>query len=309
MTDRYTSDLLELRESSARHLPDLEQGVAAARARRLRASRLWRMSSLIGATATIGLLLVPISYNGLVGYDVVLQVSGAADSSLVKTVSREIQAVLGAREVALGHGPADALRFAVSVPARAGVDVERRAQALAQALERQGHLARATVTPRRERVSGTLYAFARDHVIRVRGEGRTALQLEAEIRRRLAEDGLTGAQVSVVDEPGQRRIQVETPRDGSGDAGTLGIGLSGATGGAAAPGTRIEVTRTTNPGEGVILHVHVTSPGRSASIQVPHSDAMSPATLAREVESRLKAAGLDARATVAGGSLQIELNR
>jgi hypothetical protein len=297
------ADLRALGEAAARDLPTVERSVSAARERGVRASRRRKAASLTGVLAALLLVMVPIPHTSVVGYDVALRVSGASGSSFAEAVSREIESVLGARPVAVARAP-DATRFTVSVPARSGVDVSGRARSIARALERQGLHAEATVTPRHARVTGSLYAFARDHVIRVRGDGRTASQLEAEIRRRLEEEGLTGAKVSVVAEPQQRRIEVETPGSGSG-AGTLGIQLGEASSGE--EGTKVDVRKIPATGGSVTFHVDVTRGARTISVEVPHSEALSEGALAREVQSRLKAAGLDATVEIRRGTLRIEM--
>jgi hypothetical protein len=270
------------------------------------------VSGTLAFVAAVGLLIVPISYERIAAHDVELVVSGPMAPSLAKAVTAECQAVLGAHHVAVTRQPGatgEGLKFVSRIPAREGVNVEAAAQTLAKALERSGHATRATVVPRRERVSGSVYAFARDRVIRIRGKGRTALEIEAELRRRLEEEDLTDARVSVTDERGMRRIQVERPEADTSTPATLGIGLDGAMGSTDAKATRFEVKRIPTGREGVIFHAEVTWQGRTVVIDVPHSETMSEAVLAREVESRLKAAGFDGTVSVGRGTLRIEVNR
>jgi hypothetical protein len=228
-----TDDLRALGDASSRDMPGVDRSIAAARALRGRAIRRLRASSAHAALAVLGFLIVPFSYDRITAHDVELVVSGPVTPSLAEAVTAGLREELGARDVTVTRTPSaggDALRFAARVPARDGVNVEQDARALATALERGGHAARVTIVPRRTRTSGSLYAFAREQVIRVRGKGRSARQIEAEIRRRLEDEGLGDAKVSVTDDHGMRHIQIEGLGTGAGAPRTLGVRLDGAAG-------------------------------------------------------------------------------
>ena len=317
-------DLRALGESTARDIPALGISIAAVRSRRARGVRGWKalvmqrpwlVTAAFVVLVSSALLLVPLSYDRTIGQDVALSVAGLADSSQARVVADELRSILAAREVATSPASGAAgtsFRFTTYVPARAGLDVEACARMLARELERRGYQASAVVTPRRERVSGSVYAYAREHVIRIQGAGRTTAEIEAAIRQRLSEEGLTNTRVSVTNDEGMRRIQVErngpegpaTP--GSGER--LGIELDGASG-LAGSGTGIEVQRLQTEHEGTTVRVDVTLHGRQVSIDVPHAETMSDVSLAGEIQSRLKRAGIGANVSVSQGTIQIHMTR
>jgi hypothetical protein len=76
-----------------------------------------------------------------------------------------------------------------------------------------------------------------------------------------------------------------------------------------AEGTRIEVRRIPSAADGVIFHVDVTREGHTTSIEVPHSEALSESELARDVQSRLKTAGVDARVSIERGAMRVDMHR
>jgi hypothetical protein len=178
-----------------------------------------------------------------------------------------------------------------------------------------GQQASLAITPVKERVSGTVYAYAYDRVIEISMDGKTAPQLEAEIQRRLAEAGIAGASVSVTHpggDPNELKVQVEAKRDR--DAGQ-------------APGQALEkfpelvLTKNGSPvagqhfavgiekrhtADGLMLTVRVHQGERTGVAQVPRSDSMSDAALAAAMESQLKAAGLDVVVTVNAGEIEVK---
>lgn len=158
------------------------------------------------------------------------------------------------------------------------------------------------------RAGGSLYAFARDIVIHVRGQGRTSDQVRSELRRRLEDEGLTDTKVSVTDADGQRQIQIERPGSNHGAPASIGVGLDGAMKSVAATMAHVEVKKIATERDGVILHADVMWQGHSVPIDVPHSETMSEADLAREIASRLRSAGLEGSVSVERGTLQIAIN-
>jgi len=199
--------------------------------------------------------------------------------------------------------------FTTSVPAKPGRNVTRLAEAYAKGLRSHGYLASIVATPRTERVWGTMYAYALDRVIRISTDGKSAAELEAEIRQRLAEAGVTDAQVSVSDEGDGQHINVEMQHQASSSDGTL----------EEAP--EIELTRNGLPmgqvgcvvkvkkkteGTTTVLDLEVIQDGRSTNVQVADPDSKSDDTLAAEIQSQLRSAGFDLEVTVTQGKIKIE---
>lgn len=332
MTDRASDapvsaeiarDLDALAAESHHELPSLDRSLTAARRRRRAAPR-WKellMPVTTGsrrpwlATAAALLLVLaaamfPISWQATVGHDVALTLTGVRDVAQASGIAREMKSVLGADHVAVratAGGPTATLAFTAYVPAGHGVDAAARAQALAAALRSRGFAATATATPRRAQVAGPVYAYARDLVIRVETDGKTAAQIESEIRDRLAAAGLTNTTVSVTDDGARREVKVTAESHTPGE-GAEGVKLQLTKDGKPIDdrqGVRIEMRRMRSSA-GEMLHLDVTDHGRTTAIEIPHADAMSDAALESEIESRLRAAGFDLVVTVTNGRVSIE---
>ena len=194
------------------------------------------------------------------------------------------------------------------MPARSGVDPGARARAFAKELEQRGYAAAAVSTPKREHVAGSVYAYAKDLVIQVSTDGKSAAQIEAEIRQRLADAGITNTSVSVTDSGDQRKVMIQAHHEGDGSASEPGnLELQLTKNGQPLPtgaglGVKIRKVRTA---DGVALHLEVTAQGKSAAVDVPRSDALTDLALAAEIESQLHNAGLDLKVEITNGEVQI----
>ena len=155
-------------------------------------------------------------------------------------------------------------------------------------------------------MAGPVYALARDLVIRVETDGKTAAAIEAEIRQRLAEQGLSNTTVSVTDQGDKREVKVTTLNDQPGtETGDVQLELT--KNGApvdASNGISVEMKRLRS-NEGETLKMQVSDHGRSVSVEVPHADTMSDAALQSAIESQLRNAGLDLIVEVRGGKVTV----
>jgi hypothetical protein len=319
-------DLQALAAESHRGVPALDDSLTAAR-RRHRAAPRWkellmpvttasRRPWLVAATALLVVVagaMFPISWQRTVGHDVALTLTGVHDVAQAGAIAREMKSVLGADHVSVrttADGAGTTLAFGAYVPSGQGVDAASRMQALAAALRAHGFTASTAITPRRAQVAGTVYAYARDLVIRVSTDGKTPAQIETEIRQQLAAAGLTNTTVSVTDQNGRREVKVtaENHDPGASPADVrLELTKDGQTLNAGS-GLQVEVRRTRSS-DGETLRLDISDKGRTATVQVPHADTMSDAALQAAVESQLRAAGLDLVVSISGGKVSIDERR
>ncbi len=321
-------DLRALSKSSGEQIPDLGHSVIAVRSRRrTTAQRLgdtlmpitntltrrpWLTTAAVAATAVLVFTVVPISYERTTGADVALTVAGVRDMSQARNIANEMKHVLGASQILVKTEASDAgatLTLESFVPGSSGVNAAARANALAKELNARGYSASAVATPHHEKVSGNVYAFARDLVIHVDTDGKSSAQIEAEIRQRLAENGVTNTQVSVTDSGNQRKVMIEARRtsdDQSVEPPMVSLDLQ--KNGQSTPqgeGVSVRVQKMKSE-DGVTMNLKVASKGREVSVVVPRVDTMSDAALGAEITSQLKAAGLDVAVRVTNGEIAIE---
>lgn len=319
-----SNDLNALREAAARDLAPLSQHVTTIRSRRpgvaparrirfmspieITKRRPWFAAAVAAVVLVVGLTVIPISYERTTGTRVTLTLAGMSDAQLA-ALAGQLKAQLHADHVAATTSSGSEYQLEAFVPAAAGIDAALIAQAFAKNLSDRGYHASAVTAPVRERVSGSVYAYAKDLVIRVSTDGKTAAQIEAEVRQKLADAGITDAQVSVTDEAGGRKVQLSVKRTADGkpaeSESNLSLELTKDGKPASGPQIRVEV-RKTRGADGLTTHLNVTQDAKSASIDLPHSDTMTDAALAAAIESRLKAAGIQATVTVHGGEIQVE---
>jgi len=196
-------------------------------------------------------LFVPFSYERTVGNEVTLTLAGAGlDREAVRAIADDFKAAVGGSEVrvgrlesvhaghetrvvgagadvrtvvsaALGEAPSPALaqpdRFCLTAftPTRSQRDAQHAASLFASTLARRGIDSRAQVAPRRERVEGNMYAMAGEGVcqLTIDRRGKTAEELEADIRSQLASCGMEGATVAVSTEGDMTQVQISCDTD------------------------------------------------------------------------------------------------
>jgi len=297
-------DLEALRAVTARDVPRLQDTASALERRAAHDTREgWLMKSMrwmkarplfttaaATAVAAAVLLLVPISYQRTVGQDVTLSLSGAIDSGALHTIAKELKTAVGASAVQVsqvdaGHGMTTELH--AQSGSRSGAAMKAKSAAFAKALGERGIQAVAQVTPRTERVSTNLYAYAADQVVtlRIDSAGKTPEELEADIRAQLAAAGLPDASVSVTQDGDRRQVQVTAHSDDSTPEGeehrAFNIQLNG-------PGDQ--------PME---AQMH--------QFNVERTPGMTDADVKAEIERQMREAGLNGTVTVENGRIEVQV--
>ena len=329
-------DLAALRELSTRDVPDLGATVQTIRERGLDSSpKLWDFrrnfmalldsirtrrtvaAAAVGVLAVLVAMVVPVSYERVVGQDVALTVMGKGiGSSEIARVAQGLKGALGASGVtveAIQGTEVPSFVLHATLPKRSGVEVQRSTTEFARDLAAKGYSASVLVSPHRARVRYPAVAYAFDQIIRINVDGKSAATLEREIRDRLAAAGVPDAQVSVTDRPeGGREVRLTMERQREGTVPPT----------QPEPIPQLELTKNGAPltgGEGFLvkiqkrkvdgatsLLVDVTSNGKTAKVEVANSDSMSDSALADAITAQLRKAGIDARVTVTAGKVSIE---
>jgi hypothetical protein len=328
-------DLAALRDLSARDVPDLGATIQAIRRRGVESGpERWNFRRNVmallhsvrtrpaiavaaaGVIAVLVAMVMPVSYERVVGQDVVFTVAGKGiGDQEIAGVARGFKEALGASGVSVealaGDGPSFVLRAAL--PKRLDASPRRATADFARELALKGYSASIQVTPHHERVRYPAVAYAFDQMIRISVDGKSAAALEQEIRDRLAQAGVPDAQVSVTDRPeGGRdvRLKMERQQDGT------------VPGGQPEPMPQVVLTKNGAPLAGeeafavkiqkrkidgtTSLIVDVTSSGRNAKAEVANPESMSDPALADAIASQLRRAGVEVRVTVTGGKVSIE---
>ena len=329
-------DLAALRDLSARDVPDLDATIQAIRRRGVESGpERWnfrrnvmallhsvrnRPATAVAAAGVIALLVamvMPVSYERVVGQDVAFTVTGKGiGDQEIAGIAREFKGALGAsgvgvEAVAEADGPSFVLRAAL--PKRLDAGLRRATADFARELALKGYSASVQVMPHRERVRYPAVAYAFDQMISISVDGKSAAALEQEIRDRLAQAGVPDAQVSVTDRPeGGRdvRLKMERQQDGT-VPGTqpepmaqVVLTKNGAplTGGEA---FAVKIQKRKIDGSTSLI-VDVTSEGRNAKAEVANPESMSDPALADAIASQLRRAGVEVRVTATGGKVSIE---
>jgi len=272
---------------------------------------------VFGVLLVVAAMVVPVSYQRVVGQDVALTFAGKGiGRQEIGAIARELKGALGSDGVMVDASTVEqGTQFVLRAtsPQRSGARAQRVAGEFARGLAAKGYSASFQVTPHRERVRYPAAAYAWDQIIHISVDGKSAAQLEQDIQSRLSEAGLPDAQVSVTDRPeGGREIQLKVEREAVGDGSTAppepmpqvvltkdGAPLSGG------EGLSVKI-RKMKINDAVTLVVEVTSNDKTAKAEVPNSQSMSDADLAGAITAQLKRAGLDTRVTVVNGKVQVE---
>jgi hypothetical protein len=316
-------DLAAFRKMTEQDVPELSHVARAVRNRQSRSEeralmKLFRDHPFMAPAAmTLAVLFlvmfVPVSFDRTVGQDVSLKLSGAAlDEARVKALATEMKSQLGAESVEV-HAEAGAgapsLEFRAFVASKSDAQAHDVLNAFQRALTEQGLQVATSLKPRVERVSGNVAAYAAERVIRINTQGKSAAQIESEIRSAMIDAGMDNVQVSVTDRPeGGREVRIEANHE------------------ATQPGQEIEEPQLVLEGEGqmtdanmlrvkmrklkddagvISLVVEVQDKDRSATATVQNPDSMSESALASEVKSQLFSAGIDADVTFTNGKIEV----
>jgi hypothetical protein len=319
-TDAIDHDLDALRSLSDRALPELEASLRAARRRAAGERKGFAMAlhflrtrpalaTALGVIlVAVGLLVVPVSYERTVGYDVTLTLAGnGLPEAQVPEIAHGFKETLGASGATVNAAIENG-RLTYVLKASAQRDVRGNAEAYAKELNARGYSASVTATPRRETVSTNVYAYAMSRVIEISTDGKSAVQLESEIRARLTAAGVTGAQVSVTDGSNGREVRIEAHdlKHEGGAAPEVPELVLTKDGKPIAGGDMVRVMKKKDPSGSTTLSLAVTSEGRSTTVEVPNADSMGEAALAATIQSKLLAAGFDMVVTVRGDEIKVE---
>ncbi len=267
----------------------------------------------------IGLFVVfglPISYERTVGHDVELTVSGQGlDQSHIMALANQMKSALNAPGVRVrAEASADdvAYELTASMPGRSARQARSAANALVGTLVASGFEASANVKARTERASGTVYAFASDRILRISTDGKSAGQIEAEIRDGLAAAGFSDAQVSVSDEgEGKKRVEVRAEREGTagaveGEIPQIVLTENGRELGGEVGECTVRVKKVREDGGAEKLVVDIAKDGRTVTVEIPNADSAGDAAIQSAIQDELDRAGIDARAEVQGGRISVE---
>jgi hypothetical protein len=319
--DAIDHDLDALRRLSVQEPPALEASLSAAR-RAAGAPRkgftmafqfVKKRPALATALGVIlvaaGLLVIPISYERTVGYDVALTLAGGnLPEAQVREIARNFKETLGAADVNVTAAMANG-RPSYRLAASAARDVRGNAAAFAKELAALGYAAQVEATPRKETVSTNVYAYAMGQVITISTDGKSAAQLESEIRARLLAGGVSQADVSVTDVAGGgRNVKIMANHTAAAGTGQVEIPEVVLTkdGKPVHVSDAVQVMKKKDASGAMSLVVAVTVKGKATTVEIPNAGALGDAALAAEIQSRLLAAGLDAVVTVHGDEIKVE---
>jgi hypothetical protein len=230
-SDPIRSDLRALGKSTERDLPSTEHTAQALWEHNLRASqegtavkvlhsvraRPWLATALGVIVVAAVLLAVPVSYTRTTGYEVTLELSGAAPpGEQIKTIADGFAKALDADNVSV-QASFEGTKVVAHLPLRPRLIVDGVAQAFAQTLTESGIPAKAKVHPLTEQVTGNVYAMAANEIleIRVNSEGKTDEEIAGEIRTQLEAAGFESAMVEVVSGDDQMKIEIGVECDDS----------------------------------------------------------------------------------------------
>ena len=336
--ERIARDLGALRSVRDQDLPSLADTLRAARTKRpdpglepngirrilMRTLGFIRMRPLAAAAAVavllvVASLVVPISYDRVTGNDVALTLAGGGlDREQVAAVARDMKARLGAEGVSVEVEAEDAgarLVLRATAPERSRAEVADAASGFVRELAGKGLSASVHVSPHKERVRYPVAAYAWDQMIQISVDGKSASQLENEIRQRLAEAGVPDAQVSVTDVPdGGRNVSLKVERLRTSDDPTTepreamprlvltkdGEPIRDAN------GFKVQLQKRKTQDGAVTLVADVSDAGKSAKAEVANAQSMSDADLANAISTQLRQGGLNVNVTVTNGDIKIE---
>jgi hypothetical protein len=335
--ERIAEDLRSLASVRAQDLPSVHDTIRAAQKLRpdpglepngirrilMQALGFIRTRPLVAA-ATMALVLViasmviPVSYDRVTGHDVALTLSsGDLPMEQVAGIAKAMKARLGAGSVSVQADAGNSgTSFVLNATAadRSRAELAEATSGLVRDLAAKGVSASVSVAPHKERVRYPVAAYAWDQIIQISIDGKSAAQLEDEIRQRLAQAGVPDAQVSVTDGPqGGRNVSLKVerlrttndPAEPREPMPQLVLTKDGAPlGGANA--TKVQLQKRKTPDGAVTLVADVAANGKAAKIEVPNIQSMSDSELASTLQAKFREAGLNVNVTVTNGELKIE---
>ncbi len=282
--------------------------------------RPWMVTAAVTVVMAIALLAVPISYERTTGHEVKLTLSGSSlDATRVAGIAKELKTALKAQSVMAAvesDGGAESTILTATVKGGSAADAQVIAPTFAQSLELKGYHAATAIRPIREKVSDSMVAYARDNLIRIPVDNRSAAEIEAEIRNQFALAGIPDAQVSVTEEVVNgrpaRKVKVEVDKTGTAGDPSLHVPTpeivltKGGQDLPAGAGIRMSMKKMKAADGSVTTVIETTSNGQEYKAEIPNSESMSEAQLAQAIETELQRAGARVRVTMNGGRIDIE---
>ena len=335
--ERIANDLGALRSVRAQDLPSLHETIRDAQKLRpdpglepngirrilMQALGFIRTRPLVAAASVavvlvIASMVIPVSYDKVTGHDVALTISGTSlTPEQLPGIAKDMKTRLGAGAVSVQAEAGNArMSFVLSAMAsgRSRSEVAEATSGLVHDLAAKGVSAGVNVAPHREHVRYPVAAYAWDQIIQISVDGKSAAQLENEIRQKLAEAGVPNAEVSVSDGTNGRNVSLKVEQLRSSDDASTGpaepmpqlvLTKDGAPlGGENAVKVQLQKRKTQDGA--VTLIADVVAHGKSAKIEVPNVQSMSDSDLANTFQTKFREAGLNVNVTATNGQLKIE---
>lgn len=286
--DVMAGDFAALRDETTRDLPGFATTARALPAvRRMEGvlstmQRPWGIAALAAVAVAVALIFVPLPYTAQRGHEVALVLPAGTPAADVEEAARTLRAALDVRGgLAVEMGSAPRVRARVA----SGADVQPAVAAVTAALAGRGITVETQVSPWRERVSGNVYAMAacRFNDLRVVVDGRSAAEIEQDLRSQLEAAGLANPQVSVTRDGDQLGIHVQA--EGQCEDGERQI--------------RLEVQREGGGGEDFQMQM----------LDLESLAGLSDAEKKAEIERQMRERGIDATVTVEDGKVRVEARK
>ena len=267
----------------------------------------------VTAGVAAALLVVPISYNKVVGHEVAVSLNGSGMSrDLVDGLAAEFKAALHADAVNVVVDESDGgtvYTLSAASPEKHAPAVSR---AFSQALTSRGIPAESHSDPIRRKVSGNVYAMAYDNTfgsaIQVEIDGKSAEEIEAEILAQLQAAGFD-ATVSVTREGDDgMKIEVQAESDGpqaaTGDEAHIVLTKDGQPLTGTLETAHVRMTKSVDDA-GETLTVEVVEGGRTLAAVVKDPGSLSDAELADTVHRQLAEQGLEISVSAQNGRVSL----
>jgi hypothetical protein len=325
VSERVDRDLTALAARNRKNQPPLSQTLRTLSGRR--PERGWeerfmvwtgflkkrpRLATL-AATAVVAaaLLVVPISYDKVVGHDVTLSLAGdGLNQNLVSGIAAEFKEALDSDMVNVNADQDDGnLLYTFSARAT-GSNAPAVSEAFARTLTGRGLVAEANSTPVKERVSSNVYAMALDNVVHISIDGKSAEELEAEIATQLEAAGLD-AQVSVTMEGDDHmRIEVQATAEGdcqihAGECPQIVLTSGGEPLGGEFEDVSCRMMIKETASGARQLMIEVDDNGNTVTATVDDPESLSDSELAVRVHQQFAAQGLDVSVSAQNGRVRL----
>ena len=264
------------------------------------------------AVLAAALLVVPFSYQKVVGHQVSLVVAGpGVNQTLMQGIASEFKETLDVDEVKMmAEAGETGTEYTLVAETRGKKGAPAIAQAFARSLTAKGYTARSSSSPIKEKVNGSVYAMVMSNTIEIDVDGKTAEQLEAEIVAALTASGIPNAEVSVTLGDNQMKIEVkamsEGPIDGDATDDHAQIVLTSGGEVLGGGGESVEVgIKKIRDENGERLIVEVTKNGQTATATIQDAGSLSDDDLAEAVRAQLAAQGVDYEVSCLNGRVKV----